>query len=71
MAKLAQKAEAIVARTDAKAGRDEALIAQKTFEDQVAFATIDLALYQQPQIRRSERLDVDGMIRREGPGFLA
>jgi len=69
--RLGQKADAIAERNDAKAGRDEALIAQKTFEDQVAFATIDLSLYQQAQIRRSERPDVDGVIRREGPGFLA
>lgn len=69
--KLGQKAEAIAERNDAKAGRDEALIAQKTFEDQVAFATIDLSLYQPPQIRRTQRLDVDAVIRREGPSFFA
>lgn len=69
--KLARKAEAIAGRNEAKAARDEALIAQKTFEDQIAFSTIDLSLYQQPQIRRTERVDVDAAILREGPGFVA
>lgn len=69
--KLGHKADAIAERNDAKAGRDEALIAQKTFEDRVAFAIIDLSLYQPPQIRRTERLDVDAVMRREGPGFFA
>ena len=44
--KLGQKAAVISARTDARSGRDEALIAQKEFEDRVAFATLDLSLYQ-------------------------
>jgi len=69
--KLGQKAEAIAARTDAQSSRDEARIAQKTFEDQVAFSTIDLSMYQPPRIRRSERIDVDAVLRSDGPGFFA
>ncbi|HEV8694278.1 MAG TPA: DUF4349 domain-containing protein, partial [Lysobacter sp.] len=69
--KLGEKAETVGARTAAQSQRDEALIAQKTFEDRVAFATIDLSLYQSPQVRRTERLDVDAIVRRDGPGFFS
>ncbi|GAB3345003.1 DUF4349 domain-containing protein [Lysobacter tyrosinilyticus] len=69
--KLGDKADAIQARTDSQSERDEALIAQKTFEDRVAFATIDLSLHQSPQVRRTERPDVEEIVRREGPGFFA
>ena len=69
--KLGAKADAIAARTDAQGQRDEALIARKTFEDRVAFATIDLSLHQSPQVRRAERADVEAIVRRGGPGFFA
>lgn len=68
--KLGDKADAIAARADSQSRRDEALIARKTFEDRVAFATIDLSLHQSPQVRRSERPDVEAIVRRDGPGFL-
>jgi hypothetical protein len=64
------KTEAIYARTEAQAQRDEALIAQKTFEDRVAYSTIDLALYQAPQVRRTVRPDVEAIVRAESPGFF-
>jgi Domain of unknown function (DUF4349) len=69
--KLGEKTDAINARTDAQNQRDEALIARKAFEDRIAFATIDLSLYQSPQVRRSERLDVEAVVRRDGPGFFS
>lgn len=68
--KLGEKSDAIAARTGSQALRDEALIAQKTFEDRVAFATIDLTLYQPALVRRTERLDVEAVVRRERPGFF-
>lgn len=69
--KLGQKAETIAARADAKAGRDEALVAQKEFEDRIAFSTINLSLYQSPKIRRAELTDVEAVFEQNGPGFFA
>jgi len=69
--KLGQKATAISARNDAKSGRDEALIAQKEFEDRVEFATLDLSLYQLPKLRRTEMTDMDAAVRDNGPGFFS
>ncbi|MGH8025569.1 MAG: DUF4349 domain-containing protein, partial [Pseudoxanthomonas sp.] len=69
--KLGQKAEAIAARGDAKSSRDEALIAQKEFEDRVAFATLDLSLYQLSQIRQTELTDVEAVFDANSPGFFA
>ena len=68
--KLGQKAAVISARSDAKSSRDEALIAQKEFEDRVAFATLDLSLYQLPKLRRTEMADMEAAVRDNGPGFL-
>jgi hypothetical protein len=68
--KLGQKAAVISARSDAKSGRDEALIAQKEFEDRVAFATLDLSLYQLPNLRRTEMADMEAAVRENGPGFF-
>ncbi|MET0893397.1 MAG: DUF4349 domain-containing protein [Pseudoxanthomonas sp.] len=69
--KLGQKAAAISARVDARAGRDEALIAQKEFEDRVAFATLDLSLYQLPKLRRTEMADMEAAVRQNSPGFAS
>lgn len=69
--KLGHKADAIAARADAKLARDEALIAQKEFEDRVAFSTITLSLYQAPRIRRTELTDVEAVFEQNSPGFFA
>lgn len=69
--KLGQKATAISARNQAKSGRDEALIAQKQFEDRVEFATLNLSLYQLPKLRRTEMTDMEAAVRDSGPGFFA
>jgi len=69
--KVGEKARAVEARTQSQSQRDEALIARKTFEDRVAFATIDLSLYQTPRVRRTVRMDVDAVVRHDGPGFFA
>lgn len=61
---------AIEAAAQAALARDEAMLAQKTFEDQVEFATIDLAMHQPERVRRSERPDVAAILGREGPGFF-
>ena len=69
--KLGQKADVIGARGEAKSARDEALIAQKEFEDRVAFATIDLSLYQLSKIRQTELTDVEAVFEANSPGFFA
>lgn len=69
--KVGDRAQVVEARSQSQGQRDEALIARKAFEDRVAFATIDLSLYQTPRVRRSERPDIDAALRRDGPGFFA
>jgi hypothetical protein len=69
--KLGQKATVISARNEAKSGRDEALIAQKEFEDRVEFATLNLSLYQLPKLRRTEMTDMEAAVRDNGPGFFS
>ena len=69
--KLADRTDAIQSRGAARATRDEALIAQKEFEDRVAFSTISLSLRQDAQVRRAERVDVDAVFRDNGPGFFS
>jgi hypothetical protein len=68
--KVGEKAQSVDARTQSQAQRDEALIASKEFEDRVAFATIDLSLYQAPRVRSTVRMDVDGAARRASPAFF-
>lgn len=68
--KVGEKARAVDARTQSQAQRDEALIARREFEDRVAFATIDLSLYQVPRVRSTVRMDVDEAARRASPGFF-
>ncbi|MET0656125.1 MAG: DUF4349 domain-containing protein [Pseudoxanthomonas sp.] len=68
--KLGQKVESIEARGEAKSNRDEALVAQKEFEDRVAFATIDLSLYQLSRIRQTELTDVEAVFEANSPGFF-
>ncbi|GAB2504361.1 DUF4349 domain-containing protein [Lysobacter humi (ex Lee et al. 2017)] len=69
--KPGEQADVIGARADQQLQRDEALVARRTFEDRVAFATLDIAMRQPERVRRSERPDVDAILRHEGPGFLA
>jgi hypothetical protein len=69
--KLVQKTDAISARNDVKAARDAAHIAKKEFEDQVAFSTIELRLYQPSKVLQTERVDVNSMYREFRPGFFS
>lgn len=68
--KVGDRAQVVEARTQSQVQRDEALVARRTFEDRIAFATIGLSLYQTPRVRRSERPDIDAVVRRDGPGFF-
>jgi hypothetical protein len=67
--KLGQKAAAIASRNEAKAARDEALIQKKEFEDQVAFSTIDLTIYQAPKVEKIELTDVDAVFYQNRPNL--
>lgn len=69
--RLDRKTGAIVARSDARSSRDEALVTQKEFEDRVAFGTIGLSLYQPPRIRSTELTDVESVFEQNSPGFFA
>ena len=69
--KTGEKTDAIGARADAQAQRDEAIVARAELEDRIAFARIDLTLHQAPRLRRTERPDLEVAMRREGPGFFA
>jgi hypothetical protein len=68
--KLDQKTEALQTRDQAKAARDEAVVAQKEFDDKIAFSTIDLSMYQTPKIRATEMVDVEAEFARNSPGFF-
>lgn len=67
--KLVQKADVIASRSEAKAARDRARIAQKEFEDQIAFSTIRLSLYQLPNVRQTEVVDIDALFHQSRPSF--
>lgn len=67
----ATRLDAAMARGDVLAARDEAQVARRELEDQVAFATLRLSLYQPPQVRRTTVPDIDAIVREAGPGFLA
>jgi hypothetical protein len=69
--KPGERAQVIDARAQQQAARDEATIEQRTFEDRVEFATLDLTLRQPERVRRAERPDVDAILRHEGPGFAS
>jgi Domain of unknown function (DUF4349) len=69
--RIDRQADVIQARSGARSSRDEALIAQKEFEDRVAFATIDLSLYQASKIRKTELTDVEAVFQQNSPGFFA
>lgn len=68
--KLPQKVEAINARNESKATRDEAKIQKKEFDDQVAFSTVNFTIYQLPNIVETEVKDVDVIFLQNRPGFF-
>lgn len=69
--KTGERVDAVSTRADAQTQRDEATVARAELEDRIAFARIGLAIRQAPQLRRTERPDLEIAIRREGPGFFA
>ncbi|ASR43032.1 hypothetical protein BEN78_06200 [Xanthomonas citri pv. mangiferaeindicae] len=68
--RLDRKGDAFAARERALAARDEARVTQREVEDRIAFATIDLSLYQPSQVRHSERVDPEAVFAQQRPGFF-
>ncbi len=68
--KLSHRTDAIATRNGVKAERDAALLEKKEFEDQVAFSTIQLDLYQQSKVVQAERVDINEMFKKARPGFF-
>lgn len=68
--KIDKKADVIVAQNDAKGARDEAIVTEKEFADQVAFSEIKLALYQHTQVNQTEVPDVSSAFELSSPGFF-
>lgn len=66
---VGDKVDAATARAQALRLRDEARVAQRQLEDQVAFGTLTLYLMQDARARSEVRLDPDAVMRAEGPGF--
>jgi hypothetical protein len=69
--KLSQRADVISSRNETKAARDEAQIQRKEFEDQVAFSTINLTIYQLPNIVETEIKDIDAVFHQNRPSFFS
>lgn len=68
--KASAKLRAVQAKDQAQAAQDAALLAQKELEDQLAFSTIDLDLYQSQIVHTSTEPDVDAMVKTAQPGLV-
>ena len=66
--KASQALDAIQAKDKAQYAQDEALLAQKELQDQVAFSTIELVLQQNPVVRTSTEPDTAAILQ-EARGF--
>lgn len=67
---IEQKSNVIDARSETKSQRDDARIAQKQFDDKVAFSTITLAIYQPNVVKKSESDDLDSIVLDNRPSFF-
>ena len=67
--KLPEKAETMTLRDYTQNQRDEALVAQKLLEDQVAFSTLTLSLYQTPILRHNTVNDIEAAMEQYQPSF--
>ncbi|WP_293932999.1 DUF4349 domain-containing protein [Iodobacter sp.] len=64
------KAEIIVAQNDSTMARDEAIVREKEFNDQVAFSSISLHLYQLPQLSKTELPNIESAFAQSRPSFF-
>jgi Domain of unknown function (DUF4349) len=67
---VSEKGAVLEARSQAKAARDEARVAQSQLADQVAFSTIALSLYQPHQLRTTKEPDFESASFEHRPGFI-
>jgi hypothetical protein len=67
--KLGQKTEAVAARNDSKAARDEARVAQKEMGDKIAYSTIEFTIQQPSRVRQAEVIDSAAVFKQNGPGM--
>jgi hypothetical protein len=58
------------AQGQAQLEHDSALLAQREYEELVSFSTLRLSFQQQPQVRTSEGVDTEAVMRDRGPGFF-
>lgn len=68
--RLGAQVDAIAVRAQVQAEQDAALLAEREFEDRIAFATLDFALVEGDRLRRTEVVDIDAALGREGPPYL-
>jgi hypothetical protein len=66
---VSEKGAVLEARSQAKAARDEARVAQAQLADQVAFSTIALSLYQPHQLRITKEPDFESASFEHKPSF--
>ena len=70
-ARIGEKVDAVAAREQMLAMRDEATVAQRELEDRVAFSTLRLELRQPAQVREITVPDTAALLRERGPGYFA
>lgn len=68
--RIDQRARVIDKGTEARANRDQAEINRLLLEDRIGFSTIDMAIYQNPEISRNIVSDFDSVRRDNRPDFL-
>ena len=68
--RIDQRARIIEKGTEAQASRDQAEINRLLLEDRIGFSTIDMAIYQNPEISRNVVSDFDSVRRDNRPDFL-
>lgn len=69
--KIDQKAQIIEKSSVARSSRDEAEINRLLLEDKIGFSTIELAIYQNPEISRNVVSDFETVRRANRSGFLS
>lgn len=69
--KTGEKIDAVQAREQMLAARDEAEVARRELEDRIAFSTLTLTLSQPAQVREQLVPDTEAILRERGPGFFS
>lgn len=69
--RIGEKIDAVQAREQMLASRDEQAVAQRELEDRIAFSTLRLELRQPAQVRENIVPDTEAILRERGPGFFS